>query len=557
MSLISTLNEAADTKLQDLKSVVTKDKRIKMILSKTLSLEDIKNPKEFIDTLRFQVLNNRNVIDFVNERDGVFKTSKTMFAAARKLTANQLTDEKLKQLQITIQGLFKEIDQVQKGGVSTYARREILDWINSSGRYYDLSRGTQRELASTPSLKPDGPIVLYRGLLFNSYDLVERERYDGTLEVGKGLKFLRSIRKGKRIVDLEWDRPSSWSKHLAIAERFAKYGPASSSYAATMQWLTRGKKEIDGDLGFVVSTLIQPDDVLIDISKFQSTAHRQHGDEGEIIIKPGTYRCRLHTKFDKSGKVDLDSASEDQLDGKAEELVNQVRVFAKTWKADWSAVHSDDWHFYDFSSALLKLSEGGLKALFSAATTEKVISQYDQLREFYSRLKENFGDEVIQRVLLSPETSQLGNWIKNLYDELGLSVTSKKYVTDKNPKGKMLKGEINGQDYRNSLTSSEAMDFKNTLKSARFTDYRTGMLIGKILKKFANRNVSEIHRKKGADQKALVEEAAAALLDFFNTDQGEKSKVEAAATVILRVDRNLRMTQFLNRTRKSLSKVVS
>ena len=156
MALLSTLQEASDTSLDDLKTVVSKDKRIKQILSKSLSIEDISNPKEFIDTLRFQILNNKNVIAFVKNRDGITATTPQELSRIRKIQAADLNEATLKQLQSFVQLLFKEISAVDRGAISSSARKEILDWVNSSGRGYDLSRATQRERA-TPPLRDRAP----------------------------------------------------------------------------------------------------------------------------------------------------------------------------------------------------------------------------------------------------------------------------------------------------------------------------------------------------------------------------------------------------------------
>ena len=296
--LLKLLQEASTLGINSLKKEMLKDKRISAIFKKNLSLDDIEDKEAFLATLKYWVLNNDSVKNFVASRQNVKDVDLGTFAGYRKMRGKDLTQDNLKWLSEFIQDIFKEYSSVEKGVMSPGLKKELRDWFNASGRYYNLPSWAQRELMSIPSIRPKKRIIVYRGLLFSEGSLEERKLYDGTLEVGNGLEFLRSIKKGTREVDLKWDRPSSWSHGKAVAERFAQFGPASSNFAATFQWLDRAmsKKHIDGALGFVIATFARPEDILIDTDLMRSQLETTHGSEGEVILKAGTYSSRIVKK---------------------------------------------------------------------------------------------------------------------------------------------------------------------------------------------------------------------------------------------------------------------
>jgi hypothetical protein len=233
MDLIQTLQEASGHPIDDLKKVMSKDKRVKAIFQKHLDLDDIENKGEFLNTVKFFLLNNRNVLKFVEDRDYIKDLSKNTLKKLREIRPAELSQKHIDDLLEFTNALFREHGHVERSGMSPKTRKEILDWVNANGRYFDLTTATRKELQSLPNIRPTRPILLYRGLLFSAGDLRERKRYDGQLEVGNGLKFLRSVREGTRVVDLEWDRASSWTTSKQTAMQFARFGPAQRASAIT------------------------------------------------------------------------------------------------------------------------------------------------------------------------------------------------------------------------------------------------------------------------------------------------------------------------------------
>jgi hypothetical protein len=550
MKLLNTLLEASPLEIPDIKKVMSKDDRVKILFKKGSTLEDVQNKDEFLKTVKFFLLNNPNVIEFVKDRDDIKTLFTGSFKELRKLKVSDLSDKSFSELQNFVSALFKEHTSVSNSVISQSVRKEINDWVNADVRYFNLSSGAQKELQTIPNIRGTKPVVLYRGLLFNSYDLKETKRYDGQLEIGKGLKFLRSIREGKRIVDLEWDRPSSWSTSKDVATQFAKFGPASSSFSATAQWLNR-EGAIDGDLGFIISTLAKPEDVLVDVNLIPSTAHRKHGDEGEIILKPGNYTCRVFTKYSKDGEVDLSKSTDNDSIPKA---IQDVKSFNKTWMAKTGLEEfvSSSWRNIDIARLIREKDFKKFKDISSIKTKEKVLEEYDKLKEFYKdHLSELNSSDLVS--LVGTKDGRILGWIKDLSKRMNGTHKSKDFVNPKNSSGRVKEMDMSGEQYRNTISTYFSKHLKDTLDS-RFTDSSIGGTIRDLYKGFVGTDPGELHRKGKAAQDEAVQEIMKAFFKEMNVTEpsSKEESVKAMSTAFLAATRNASMIDSLMNLKKSL-----
>ena len=514
--------------------------------------EDLTNVAEFLSTMKFHVLNNRHVIQFVNDRSNVNALSKSQLKKLRALTVKELNEKTFEELQEFCRALFKEVTAVNSLNLSGSTRKELVEWANGNGRFYSLSTAAQRELLSVPGLRPEKPIVLYRGLLFSSYDLKERKRYDGQLEVGKGLKFLREIRKGSRIVDLTWERPSSWTTSVKTAEQFARFGPASSSYAATMQWLSR-QGHIDGDLGFILSYLAKPSDVLIDMQLLKTAAHLQHGDEGEVILRPGVYTCRVHTKYTPKGEVDpVQPKSDDRIDA----LVSTVQSFADSFTlGDLLTLELQHWNYVDLERYLQHGTIEQLKQLISSTTKSELLKKYEELQQFYKSVSSVQLSEL--HSVSSREQRPAVEFVIELKGSMERELTHKDHKSVQNPKGKEKAHLMTPQQVRDSRNSTMATTIRNLGRGMRFTDSSTTRDLT-VLAKAANVDPpSELHRKSGKIQNDAVLEICSKFLKRieFEVPNTLAEVTEETANVLLAAERNLTLFSTLNDFRKTLLKL--
>jgi hypothetical protein len=556
MALISTLQEASGHDIASLKKVMQKDPRVKQIFQKALDVEDLENKVQFLATLKFFLLNNRNVIDFVEGRTYIKDMNKNSLKKFRELKPDDLTQAKLDELREFVADLFREHGTVEKSGISATARKALVDWANGNGRWFNLSKPIQQELLSVPGIRPDKKIVLYRGLLFSGSDLKERKRFDGQLEVGHGLKFLRSVRNGGRIVDLEWDRPSSWSTSREVAEKFARFSSAGSNFAATLQWLSREGK-IDGDLGFIVSMLVDPKDVLIDMNRLQTAAHLQHGDEGEIIVAPGTYTCRVNTKYTKTGEVDPTASVKG--DEKMTELASTVRDFATGWSHKVDAdLQKGDWNSADADRALRRGDIELLKKLIAPGFKDKLIADTDELQTFYRDHIKGLTDDEVETAVAHADHGKVAAWISALRKEANTSIRHKDFVTKDNYRGDAKRGDAKGHHIRDSFNGWLSKDIKSIKYGVRFTDRGEGNVFDSLMRGFLNDTTSDWNRRSKVDQQKAIDRLIPAFFKQMGLTEPEDkdAAIQKMALALLTAERNARLVDNLSHARTELDKAL-
>lgn len=517
MNLIQSLQEASGHQLDSLKKVIQKDARVKQILQARVDIDDIENKKQFLDTLKFYVLNNRNVQHFVESRSDIKDLNLSILKKLRTIMPADLNQDKLDQLRQFVATLFREFSYIERSGISAATRKELVDWANGNGTYFDLPKWVQRELLSVPNIRPSRPVVVYRGLLFSGHTLKERTRYDGTLEVGKGLKFLRSIREGTRIVDLEWDRPSSWSSSKQVAMQFAKFKSASSNFAATMNWLQRGDQKIDGDLGFIVSYLARPEDILIDMSMLKTSAHLQHGDEREIILKPGSYLVRVSTKYTKDGEVDPVASS--QLDEAVQQAVEAVQELAATWTVpDYSKVKVTGFNDFGLDRILSSGDASQVVALASKKLKDESIESLQTLLDFYNKNLKSLDSGKLESLLADKKIGKIVEWMTELNARMNMSIHSKDFITKDNPRGQVPRHALSAEQIRTAQTSYEAKAISDCIKG-RVTDGMSGGTISRLSRIFLDKRQDDFNRKGGAAQREILVKIASAAFDAANLDK--------------------------------------
>jgi hypothetical protein len=558
MNLISTLNEASALPIEDLQKVMQKDARVKQLFQPSLALEDIKNQAEFLATVKFFLLNNRNVIEFVDDRNYIKDMDKVGLKRLRELKPVDLKQRDIDQLQEFVRQLFREHAHVERVGLSGPVRKEVLNWVNSSGRYYDLTGYAKKELASVPGLKPDGPIVVYRGLLFNSNDLKERKSYDGTMSVGNGLKFLKSVRAGSRVVDLDWDRPSSWSTSREIAIRFAMNKAAHSNFEATMNWLNGMKDDakIHGDLGFVISMLVQPEDVLIDVRKLATSAHMKHGDEGEVIVAAGKYTCRVNTKYTKtSGEVDPVESS--RVTPELTNVIQAVRQFSRTWgaKGPWDDLISDDWSNVEVERELRSGNISGFGVLSRASTKEAALKAWADLSKFYNENIEKISPDQLETLVSNHDIGRVVGWINDLRKFMNGNARHGDFKTGENPKGESKIKKLSPEQHRETSYTPLADSFGTATKGGRFTEYRVGQAIGTLLKAFNDEEVRNVDKMKGANQQEHVDRVLSSFYKSFDLEQPpvREEAIRKMKSALMGAERNAAVISKVLNLRKELT----
>lgn len=177
----------------------------------------------------------------------------------------------------------RKLAKAARGGLSAFAKKELVAWVHNNSNMRRLDRTTQNELRFATGLRPHQPLKLYRGLLFSKWQFGEDERMQNHPKSAR--IFMDALKHGHTTLKLHYPNCSSWTAHPDVADRFAKHSPASSEFGAMMNWIHNAKKFIDRELGLVISATISPDDILCDVSKI-NLGHLVHGNEGEFIVRP-------------------------------------------------------------------------------------------------------------------------------------------------------------------------------------------------------------------------------------------------------------------------------
>ena len=315
MSLIQQLDEASTIPIEQLKDKMKKDPRVKVLFTRDPQLDQVKDVPEFIKTLRYYVFSNPSVRQHIEKRADRRDISKSWWQRMAGMKPDYaLSDIELGWLASFMKELFKDVGYTAKKDMSKRAADALQSAVDGD-RMHLLDTYAQKEINSL-NIKPDGPITVYRGFGFSGDDL----QIKGT-GVGEGLRFIQSIRKGTRTVDLTTDKATLWTTSKEDALHYALFGKGS-------EWREKSKTgQVEGYnrlLAFVVSTLATPDDMIVQLSELSkvtgwpgSNSKRYHG----VILHPGKFLVKVISKHDKTGEINaVDTSGDEELSGIRESL---------------------------------------------------------------------------------------------------------------------------------------------------------------------------------------------------------------------------------------------
>lgn len=200
--------------------------------------------------------------------------------------------------------------RTSRGTISADTKKTLRAWVNNNTRNAYIDATAIEELAAIEDIRPDEPVLLYRGLMFSGSTMADLAKEDKRIWADKMVKeiphktayaFLQAMRQGRIDLNMSYPTASSWTKSKTIAERFASHSASSSEFIAMQSWL-HSKGKIDGDLGIVISTLARPEDIIVDLSKIELDG--AHGNEREMILRAGTKKVRMAKVMTKDGPVD-------------------------------------------------------------------------------------------------------------------------------------------------------------------------------------------------------------------------------------------------------------
>jgi len=421
MQFLQQLDEAANIPVDVLKDKMKKDPRVKQVFQRALNVDELKDPAEFIRTLRYYIFSNPQVRAHVDQRADARDVSKHWW---KRIAATKPTDE-LKQidldwLQNLVKDIFKDVGQVQKGDLSKRAH-DVLHVAFS--RHFHIDAYTARELGSL-NLKPSRPITVYHGFHFDERSL---KAGDNFLSYGTGLKFLKSIREGTRVVDLDLDDYTAWTKDRDSALRSALYG-RDDSWRGMDSNPEKKLSRHGAELGFVVSTLAEPEDVVVDMQKFGEKNYwpqEAHHSYNTVILKPGKRLARVVSKHTKAGEVD--PTATEQGAANLDALQDQLSLFAKVLKLPFAEIDYRDLSWGTGAQGRLEQ----IKLLLDPAIKEKIGKLLNSALSYFKKYLADL--DLAQLTAAAGANSEAYNVIKQLHAIFDEGIAHPAYADPNSP----------------------------------------------------------------------------------------------------------------------------
>ena len=375
MNFLQQLDEAANIPLDQLKDKMKKDPRVKMVFQRDLQLDQLKDPVEFAKTIHFYIFNNPKVREYIEKRGDRRDVSKNWFKRMAKSSnpTEKLTQIELDWLQSLVKELFKDAAYVQKKDLSKRGYENLMHFFNDRGRTLDAY--TAKEVESL-NFKGDGPVTLYRGLLFDDKSLRAEERFG----YGDGLKFLAAVRKGKRVVDLTYDEHTVWTKNKDQALLQALFG-SEAGWRSVSDTKEKKIAKYKGKLAFVISTLADPDDIVVDFAEFSAATGWPPKDQpaySSVILKPGKHLSRIVSKHTQEGEEDPISQDETQDLDDIEQLLT---MFGRILKLPFPTIEYEDLSRFTHDPDIMKQ----IKILIDPQMQEKIGKLLNATVSFYQK----------------------------------------------------------------------------------------------------------------------------------------------------------------------------
>lgn len=545
MQLISQLNEASDIPLDKLKATMKKDKRVSAVFSKSPQMDEIDNPVEFVKTIRYYLLNNRNVLDFVKNRwRGSTRLSEWFFKSVRQIRPELLNQSTLNNFAEFTSDLFRDLTTVTNSTFSADAGSSLWAWLSKSPGYRgDFPHQAALEFASLPSVRPAEPVLLYRGLNFDEASMQEVRMLDGTMGLGSGLRFLKAVRQGKRVADVDWDHATMWYR----SKEQARKGAFSEN-----SW-QQDKQTITGKLAFVISSRIRPEDIIVDTSMLgPKVAH----DPPTVVVKKGKYVARIVHKWTPTGEVDPTEVP--STNGEAASVAENLEMFAHVFKPPFPQPD-----YQEINRGSRAGMAESFKMLIKPETTAKILKSYGILTQYYNEHIKHVTDDDFNELAADDHYTKAVTVAKFLSSWMRSTIP---HPTDLDPRYSTKKplyvrrhdlGAEEAWQGNKSLSIRELIPF--VLKPGRATGWDTASRFNELGALSGLPRIDKLHQKAG---KVQMEQLSKAVSGFFAligeeepSDPAEKAKT--LMTLFRTAERNSKMLSDLWEIRDMLDRLKS
>jgi hypothetical protein len=493
MRFVEFLLEASGIPLEQVIPAMKKDSRVKQVFQRDLQPDDIQDKRQFLDTVKFYFLNNQSAVKFAEASNSDFKNT-FKFRRRQFKDLSELTAFGLKQLKDLLTDFRKELDKSDKPKLNA-ALTDALYLAINGWKYGNLVLFS-KELFTYPTFRPVKPVKLYRGIKFDGRHMKETPSEDGSkVAEGSGLKFIRSIRKGSRTIDLEWDRISAWTSSLETATKYAT--PSDAAPVSSNQ------------LGFVISTIAQPEVIILQSDLIPIEALKKD----IFILKGGKRLCRVVKRFSHKGEEDPIDRSTADSEADLAGLQEMFGLLNRVLKVPYDVPSTD--------IALTKPED--FRTLIQPEAAEKITKLLDIVISIYNEHLSSIDDAY----LLSGAGGELGK-VATAAAKLKSMLEASSSFEKGSPKLHELSGKELLQLEKFQHASGLILAIAGT---KRWTDYRTTLGISKLgmLLNFAP--PANLHLRSFAKQREYTDK----ILRDYEKAMGEKlpaDRKELAAKMV-------------------------
>lgn len=549
ISIISQINEASSIPLEDLKAAVKKDKRVNKIFSKNLQLDEIENISEFIQTLKYYILNNKHVINHVKTRNAASsRVTNWALRDLRQVQADTLTQSRLTGIQDEIADIFRDITSTHNMVYSNDTGKSLWGWINGLAGYRgNLSYLAIRELKSLPTIRPSTKTVVYQGLLFNAESLKEVNSNSG-LCVGEGLKFLRSVRDGKRIVDIEYEAPTIWYKSKEQALDRAYHGNETVGVE---------RIKIRGDLAFVISTTVNPNQIIVDTALLPPKVVQ---NKPIVVVDAGKFTARIVHKITPEGEVDPAATTDEQSEVAG--ALENLQTFAYVFKPPLAEVE----FVQTSASELIDAQLPELKMLLEPSAKTKIVKTMQVLLDYYNTYFKDLPETELNEFLQHPSLGTASQVALALRGIMGNSVAILTKIGEREAVSlrrspKVPLHELSAEELWLSLEQTSfaraSPVLKMTEKTPRFKDWSSFSPIITITRLIGMSGRTDLHTKGREEQRKEILKTIDKFFETFDIPkpQDQNQAADEIEKIFLTIERNVKLLQILRKVRTHLDRL--
>lgn len=551
MKLIQTLNEAANIPIDQLKAVMQKDPRVKKVFARSLELDEIPDKAEFITTLKYYITNNQHVREYLKRRGNARDLSEWAFKSLAKQKPEDLKEYSLDVIRGMVKDLFTDLRYVQKTDLSKRAVEDIYDLINARwDKKVNLNPYTVRELQSL-SVHPKKSMLLYRGIAFDRNDLRDVTDYGGTMGAGEGLRFLKQVREGSRIIDINTDQLTLWTHDKALAKRIALYGRESS-------WRTEDADKIESrdELAFIISTLAKPEQIVVDLNTLGEVTgmpSEQQMARSMVVLKEGEYSARIVHRFDRSGELKPEGEPEDAVD-QLSDLHAAFTLFNKLLKPP-----VPDFNFVAINAWNMRTEEAQdfVHSMLDDKVQERLLKGIRNVMAFYEKYIKDLDQNTINKGAGSKYSNVL-NSITRLNSLFKGSIGHDDFRSRDNKWGSVTRSKATPEQQMTARVDTSVADliFAVLGKNKRLTDRHNAQELQLMSSSLGGPSADKLHTRAAAKQREIAEAA----LDLFYEKLAREPKPETVEEQTTRMKKMMKKmingakaAEFLWEIKKSLA----